>query len=698
MNNKLLSSLTRLSQLQKVSVAKLEIQEAVDAASRKKKPKDQLAIVTRYLGLPAASYLKSPDKSTMLGLVFFDNGEWGVLRGHNAYDKWITETWDEPSNQRQEKTHDSLAGFAVFTVNLLKPFVANKSPVYSLIRREVFANKKLLLEALLGGVIINMVVLASSLYSMQVYDRVVPTGAVQTLLVLSLGVFVAILFEFVTKTLRMRLYEKLIARVDQRLSRSVFMRFLAVRLDQLPQSVGGLATQMRGYETVRNFLTTATTHLMVDAPFSFLYGLIIFALAGWIALIPIGFFGLCIVIGVYYRAQVNELAGKANAVTNFKTGMLVETVEGAETIKSGQGGWRMLSRWMNVTDESRDYEQQMQRISEHSQHLVAFFQQLSYVALVGSGALFITQGELSMGGLIACSILSGRILSPVAAIPRMLVQWAHTKAALQGLDRLWELEDDHYGQEQPIVLENIKGNYVVLDVESAYGDNNALSVRHLNINAGEKIGVLGPVGAGKTTLLRLLTGMYKPQQGRVLLDDVDLGQISKPVLAERVGFLQQEGRLFAGTVRENLILGLLDPGDDVIIEAARVTGLLGKVINCHPEGLQQKIYEGGTGLSGGQRQLVNLTRVFLANPCIWLLDEPTASMDQQLEAKIKASLRNAIKPESTLILVTHKMGMLALVDRIIIVANHRIVMDGPKKAVLEKLSGIGHKKSPKFRT
>jgi ATP-binding cassette subfamily C protein LapB len=240
---------------------------------------------------------------------------------------------------------------------------------------------------------------------MQVYDRVVPTGATQTLLVLSLGVFVAIVFEFVTKTLRMHLYERLVAQVDQRLSRSVFMRFLAVRLDQLPPSVGSLATQMRGYETVRSFLTTVTSHLLIDAPFSLLYGLVVFSIAGKLALIPIGFFILSVLIGLHYRNRVDALASKANAATNFKTGMLVETVEGAETIKSGQGGWRMLSRWMNTTDEARGYEQEMSRVSEHSQHIVGSLQQLSYILLIGTGALYITLGEVSMGGLIACSIL-----------------------------------------------------------------------------------------------------------------------------------------------------------------------------------------------------------------------------------------------------------------------------------------------------
>lgn len=684
-NNDLLVSLRRLSQLQKAPLNTVDLQEAVSATADINDAANQLAVITSHLGLSATKHLKRPGKEVMMGLVCSDSEGWGLLRGHNALNEWVTERWNDAAQQWVETTSEDLLQDAVFTLNLVKPYTVSNSPVFDLISTELFRYKAVLINAILGGVIINTVALTTSLYTMQVYDRVVPTGSTQTLLVLSLGVLVAIGIEFFTKTLRMRLYEKLVAQVDQRLSRSVFMRFLSVRLDQLPPSVGSLATQMRGYETIRSFLTTVTTHLVIDAPFSLFYGVVIFALAGKLALIPIIFFIVCVLIGLYYRNRVDALAGKANAAANFKTGLLVEAVEGAETIKSGQGGWRMLSKWMNTTDEARDYEQEMGRVSEHSQHLVASLQQCSYILLVAFGALLITEGEITMGALIACSILSGRILSPVASIPRMLVQWAHTKAALKGLDALWALEADHSEAEQPIVLEQLAGHYMLSDVQASYGSNKALSMSTLSIKAGEKIGVIGSVGAGKTTLLRLLSGMYKPHQGRILLDDVDINKLSKPVLAEHVGFLQQEGRLFAGTVRENLILGLIDPGNDVILEAARVTGLLNAVITPHPDGLQQRIFEGGTGLSGGQRQLVNLTRVYLAKPRIWLLDEPTASMDQQLEHRTRNVLHETLSPEDTLVIVTHKPEMLALVDRLIVIINHTIVMDGPRDGVLDQL-------------
>jgi len=302
---------------------------------------------------------------------------------------------------------------------------------------------------------------------------------------------------------------------------------------------------------------------------------------------------------------------------------------------------------------------------------------------------------VTMGGLIACSILSGRALAPVSAIPGQLVQWSNVRASIQGLDRLWQLKDDHDGEEHPVILPQLTGRYRFETVASFYGERVAFQVEKLDINAGEKIGVIGPIGAGKTTLLRLLSGMYKPGKGRITLDDVDLSHLSKPVIAENVGYLQQEGRLFAGTLRDNLVLGLLDPGDEAILEAARLTGLMTAVIAGHPKGLQQPIFEGGIGLSGGQRQLVNLTRTFLRKPKVWLLDEPTASMDRATEEMVIQALRREIRKDDTVVIVTHKPEMLSLVDRLIVVTGNKVVVDGPRDAVLRHLQQMSQGQAEK---
>ena len=689
----LLLCLARIAQLQNETVDRLALQEAVGAAvsARALPAQAQLKTVTAHLLVPDARWLKAPDASMVPALLFAGpelpdktrRAHWGVLRGKNAQGQWISEWWDGKNHRWSERSDATLSGHEVATLKLVKPFVASNSPLYQLIRDEILSHHKIMREAIAGSLMINVIALGTSMYSMQVYDRVVPTGASQTLLVLTLGVLAAVVFEFVAKGVRANLYERLVDLVDQRLSRTVYMRFLAIRVDQLPQSVGALAGQMRGYETVRGFFTSVTTNLLVDTPFALVFTLLIWSIAGSLALVPLGFFFLSLAIGLYYHRKVDSFASKAMAAANQKTGLLVETIEGAETIKSGQGGWRMLSRWMKTTDDARECDLQMRKLSEHSQHLTAAFQQVSYIMLVALGALMITKGELTMGALIACSILSGRVLAPVATIPNQLMQWAHTKSALKGLDRIWALQDDHHGQAQPVLLNHIRGAYRFEGVSARYGTNTALTIPALSIRAGEKVGILGPVGAGKTTLLRLLSGMYKPQEGRILLDDIDLAHIAKPSLADQMGYVQQDGRLFSGTLRDNLILGQLDPGDDRILQVARRTGLLQAVITNHPKGLQQDIFEGGSGLSGGQRQLVNLTRAFLRAPRIWLLDEPTASMDSGLELYVTKALQAALKPTDTLVLVTHKPEMLALVERVIVIANHQIAMDGPKGQFLQ---------------
>jgi len=571
-------------------------------------------------------------------------------------------------------------------LRLAQPFELGKSPISQLIIKEILSHKSHLLEIIFGTLLINIIALAVSFYSMQVYDRVVPTGALQTLFVLTSGAILAVVFEIVAKHIRSHLQMHLIDEVDARLARAVYTRFLSIRLDQLPASVGVLASQLRGYESVRTFFTAVGTFMMVDLPFVFIFLWVIWLLAPALSVIPLIFLVIAVSLGMFYQHRLNDTIKQVDKLSHFKVGLMVETVEGAETIKSGHGGWRMLSQWMKVTDASRDQELTMKNINEFSAHLTGFFQQAAYVSMVAFGAYLITKGELTMGGLIACSILSGRVLAPVAAIPAQMMQWASTRVAIDGLDRIWRLESDHHDVEQPVILDNIVGNYRFEDVEYTYDKTrSAIRIEHLQIKAGEKIAIIGPVGSGKTTLLRLLSGMYKPAKGKITLQDVDITQLSKPVLAEHVGYLQQDGRLFAGTLRENLILGMLDPGDDVILQAAELTGLKEALLQTHPKGLQLEINEGGTGLSGGQKQLVNLTRIFLRKPTIWLLDEPTASMDQNLQNKVIHALNNTLRAEDTMVVVTHKTELLQLVSRIIVVVNSKVVMDGPTMQVLQQL-------------
>ncbi len=691
MNSHLFAVLVRLAQLQRQSIDKQALTAILQSQSDVNDPVQAgqlLMELSRQLQTPQPKKWGPAHKVALTDVpcpVWSPQWGWGILRGQKPQGDWLMESLEGQPAQWKEQSLPHLEGLYASKLNLEKPFSASDSNVFKLFKGVVLENKSIIVEIALGGIMINLIALATSLYSMQVYDRVVPTGAVQTLLALTLGVVLAILFEFLIKWSKSTIQERLIDRVDAQISRDVYTRFMSIRLDQMPSNVGGLAGQLRGYETVRGFLVSIPAQLLIDMPFVLLYCLVVFSIAGGVGVIPLVFMLLSVLLGLSYKRKVEALTLKNNGQANLKTGMLVETIEGAETIKSGQGGWRMLMRWMHATDEARVTELETRFLQERSQFLIALLHQLSYVSMVAAGAMLISSGGLTMGGLIACTILSSRILAPIGTLPNMLIQWGHSRAALQGLERLWALETDHHGVDHPLILDRIDGLYEFEGVQSQYGANKALIVPKLVIKPGEKVAVMGPVGAGKTTLLRLLSGMYKPQAGRIKLDGVDISHISKPVLAEQIGYLQQEGRLFAGTLRENIVLGLDDPGDQVILDVSKRTGFFQAVINAHPLGLMQPIFEGGLGLSGGQRQLANLTRVFLRQPKIWLLDEPTASLDKQLEIWVLQALRQTLKAQDTLVVVTHKPDLLALVDRIVVVANHQIVMDGPRDDVLKNL-------------
>jgi ATP-binding cassette subfamily C protein LapB len=312
-------------------------------------------------------------------------------------------------------------------------------------------------------------------------------------------------------------------------------------------------------------------------------------------------------------------------------------------------------------------------------------QQVSYASLVIVGALVVMNGHMTMGALIASSILSGRILTPILAIPGLLVQHAHAQAALDGLEKLYFLKTDNADVETPIAPEKLQGHYQVTDLKFGYGDAPpAIVVPKLEIQPGDRIAVLGPIGAGKSSLLRVLSGMYQPREGRVLIDHLDLSHLSRHALNEQIGYLQQEHRLFQGSLRENLLIGLPDPGDEAIVQAMRRTGM-DRVVASHPRGLDLPISEGGRGLSGGQKQLVAFTRLVLCDPSIYLLDEPTASMDDEQERRCLQVLAQEAEAGKTMVIVTHKTSILPLVNRIIVVLGNQILMDGPRDTVLQEL-------------
>ena len=569
-----------------------------------------------------------------------------------------------------------------------------------------FANKiKLLLkrvrrpmgEAVIASIFINFITAIVSFFSLQVYDKVIPSRSMDTLVVMLMGVVMLIGFEWVMKWARSKVMDRAVVGVDHALSRDIYTRLLNVRLDVLPKSVGSLAAQLKGYEAIRTFLTAATLYALVDIPAALLFIVLIAAVGSvWVAAVPLIMAVITLAVGWMYRRRIVEHAKTQLRESNMKMGLLVETLEGAETIKASGGGEQFLRKWTDISRATIKNEMDIRHTHEGLGYFLASAQQLSYVLLVSVGAYLVVQGEMTMGALIACSIMGGRVLSAVMFMPNLMTQQANAMSSSDGIESLYALKMDNDGVDQPMRPKRLNGHYQLDGVEFAYpGCPNTVIIDQLNIQAGEKVGVLGPIGSGKSTLLKIMAGLYAPHRGRVRVDGLEMSQIDRSTITHQIGYMQQDHRLFQGSLRENLLIGLSNVDDDTLKNAMEATGLL-NMVSQHPRGLDLPIHEGGQGLSGGQKQLVALTRMLLNRPQVMLLDEPTASMDDAREDQCIRALKKASEDANTLILVTHKPALLCLVDRLLVVSQGKVVMDGDKQEVLNRLQGKPVTKAPKI--
>ncbi len=685
-------AMQRLAQMQGGSLDLLKLRAASLLFDGPGQPLELLPRICAQLALPQPKMRRQPDRVELPLLCHTADHGWGILTDRDAQGEWQFAT----AQGAHRLSNAQVAGRSAL-VRVVEPVQLGfglsflgapqvEDSFVARVRQGLRRHRTVLIEACLASGFIGLLALATSLFSMQVYDRVIPVRSQDTLIILSLGVIITIVLELAMKLARSHLMDHIVVGLDQHFSRDIFQRLLQLRVDQMPPSLGSLAGQLRGYEQVRAFYTATTLFSLIDLPLALVFIVVILFIASpWVAAVPLVFSLLALALGLSIRKQIMRSAKEGAAMSNMKTGLLVEAVEGIETIKAGSGGWKFLSRWISVSNLTIQNDLKMRSATESVGYVSATVQQVSYALLVAVGALLVMQGQMTMGALIASSILSGRILAPVMAIPGLMVQHAHAQAALQGIERIFQLKTDHDGTQSPLAPARLQGQFKLEEVKFSYGDNPpALVVPALAIAPQDRIAILGPIGAGKSTLLRLLSGMYVPSSGRVLLDQLDLAHIHRQVLTQHIGYLQQDHRLFQGSLRENLLIGLADPGDDQILQAMRQTGM-DRLVASHPRGLERPIAEGGKGLSGGQKQLVAFTRLVLCDPDIWLLDEPTASMDEEQERRCLAVLAQKAQEGKTLLIVTHKPSVLPLVNRIIVISGSSVVMDGPRDAVLNEL-------------
>ena len=549
----------------------------------------------------------------------------------------------------------------------------------------LLAYRPVFIEALFGGLLASFVGLGAAMYTMQVYDRVVPTQGYSTLTVLTIGVLIAILFELVIKQSRAYMVDRVSKAIDQDLSAVFFGKALDIRLDARPGTIGTFASQIRNFESVRNFLTSSTLFMFADAPFAIFFIGVIALIGGKVALVPIFVLPILLFVGFLFRKPIEHYSHQNMEESHKKNGLLIESIDGIESLKAVNADWKVLAKWRALTNITATSELKLRSLSSLSGNLTQTFQQISYTGMVAYGAYLITTGELSMGGLIACSIIGGRALSPLSQIPSLIVQWQQAKLALTNLDSIMALPGERKSDVRLLVPDKIIGKLQLKNTSFSYDpDGQAVSVDSFSIEPGDRVAILGAVGSGKSTLLKLLGGFVEPQEGQVLIDDLDLFHVAPEIIREKIGYLPQDVRLFSGTLRDNLLLGLPLSSDSKILEACQSTGLA-QSIRSHPKGLDLPISEGGKGLSGGQRQLVGITRMLLAQPKILIMDEPTASMDAQSEARVMQQIFQNIPADHSIIVVTHKPGLLPNVNRVVVMNEGRIVMDGPRDAVLSDI-------------
>lgn len=546
--------------------------------------------------------------------------------------------------------------------------------------------KKYIIYAFIASFSINIFALVTSLYSMQVYDRVIPTGGINTLITLSIGALIAVFLEFILKIARSYILDYANKDMDMKYSHYIFEKFLKIRCDSMPKNIGQLTGQLQSYSSVRNFITLFINFVLVDFPFALFFLIIIGLISHELAFVMLLFLFLTIISGFFYKNKTDALIKESTLSSYKKLGLLVQTVENAESIKITNSGWKFQNKWNLFTNDNIEDELKIKHFSETTSYMTNFIQQVNYIFLVALGAYIVSStSELTMGSLIAISILSGRVLNPFSTIPNIMVSWGRSKISIKDLNSIFSLPSDNEGIPRPLNPLIINADLVCNNISFSYDkDSLPLKIKLLRISQGEKVGIFGVIGSGKTTLLKILAGLYKPQDGIVSLNGIDIQQISREKISQTIGYLPQIVKLFSGTLRDNLVLGIVGVKDEDIIEASKSTGLI-NLINSLPQGLDTLIAENGEIVSSGQKQIIGLTRLVILNPQIWLLDEPTANIDEMTERNFLNFL-NTYLENKTLVIISHKQTSFSIVNRMIFMNQNEIILDGPKNDVIAHLT------------
>lgn len=542
-------------------------------------------------------------------------------------------------------------------------------------------------DVLLASLVINLFMIATPIFTMNVYDRVIPTGAFDTLWIFALGVIVVYAIDLGLRFVRTYLLEVAGKKADIIMSSIIFEKVMDLKVSSIPKPIGSFANVLKDFESIRSFMASTTISLFIDFPFVFIFLFTIFFVAGHLVWIPV----FCIIFILIYTYSIKdkmlESVKTTAGATYLKNGVLIESISNLEALKSLNALSLYQYKWEEATGEIADKGIKTKTLSAAIGTVSGFVTQLNTVLLIIFGAYMIDSQELTIGALIASVILAGRAIGPMGQVAGMIAYYQHIQSAYDSIENVMQLEGEHPADKQFVRRPAFKGDIEFKNVSFTYPESDFKQLININfsIKEGEKVAILGKVGSGKSTLQKLLLGFYYQDEGSVLIDGIDVKQIDPVEIRSNISYMAQENSLFAGTARSNIMIKNTKASDNDLLRAAEIS-CASDFINKHPKGFELPIVEKGENLSGGQAQAITLARTVVDNSAIFILDEPTKSFDSGTATRVIKNLKNYLQ-KKTLILITHNPADLALVDRIIVMDSGKIVMDGNKNEVIERLSG-----------
>jgi ATP-binding cassette subfamily C protein LapB len=540
----------------------------------------------------------------------------------------------------------------------------------------------------IAALIVNVLGLAAPLFTMNVYDRVVPNGAIPSLIALSIGMTLAIVFDFILRTIRSRIIDMTGKKIDVVLAANIFEHVQSVKMAQRPASVGILANQIRDFDSVREFFTSGAVVSATDLLFAFIFIAILFEIAGPLAWIAIVMLPLMILVGLILQHPLNRAMRKLQAESAARHGVLIEALSSMETVRAIGAEARMQTAWERSVAATARSGEDVHFWASLALTASNTAQQLTNMLMLVIGVVLILDGKLSVGTLVASTMLAGRVLAPIASIAAVITRATQTLLSLKAIDRVMKFERERPVGRSYVARRITEGRVAFENVSFRYpgASDSALEKVSFKIEPGERVGIIGRIGSGKTTLGRLMVGFYDPQDGRVLVDDVDARQYDPADLRTGIGFVLQDTDLFFGKLRDNITLGRPASTDEEMLAAARLAGVESFVAG-HPLGYDMPVAEGGRSLSGGQKQAIGLARVLIRRPKVVFFDEPTAHFDTRSEAEFLERLKGLAQEQMTVILSTHRFSLLSYVDRLLLFEKGKLVADGPRDKVLAMLQG-----------